>query len=201
MHAHSNGSEVTHHKTLYKALRNHRHAVSDPGFDKNPSMKILLGGTDICSHPVPLYERESPKQDSSCLSTGSKPGSESREGNQKVIGSAYMTADCACQTPTSGWILGSEDRNESVDDQENALTKKADGDTSASNGNVADADSPSEGYHSQQSSGSPTPNTEKHSLHFTTSADTTITNAHIRDVHPGLFRRNRSEDVLTTSNI
>ena len=199
-HVHSNGSEATQHKRLYKALKNHRHAVSDPGFDQNPLMKTFFCETDSSTPSVPLYENASLIQSSSSLVVDSKSGSEVAELSQKNFNSVCMTADCACQTPTSEWILGDGDGDD-CDKNKKSLSKSSISNTSASSGNVIDADSPSEGYHSQQSSGSPTPSTEKQSLHFTTSGDSAITNSQVRELHSGVFRRNRSADVLTTTEI
>ena len=202
-HVHSDGSEATQHKRLYKALRNHRHAVSDPGFDKNPFIKTMLSGLDSNKSRNPLYGDVALAGSSSSSVPESRSNVKSEVRTEKThfdsdFPVSNMTADCACQTPTSGWILGDGDKSDNeklADHIETASTKN----TIAAGGSLVEADSPSEGYHSQQSSGSPTPNVEKYSLHFTSLGE--HTNPQTRDSHPGIFRRNRSADVLTSSHI
>ena len=213
-HVYSNGPETTQHKRFYKALRSHRHAVSDPGFHKNPSMKTMLTRLGVSgnssSSSGTLYEQDvgtSFRRNNTSLTemkTILEPKTDPSYGDSPSNFSAESsTADCACQTPTSNWILGDEEKPqcEKVHGETQTVESKITAtDSSTCSGSVVERDSPSEGYHSQQSSGSPTPNVEKNTLHFSAPLEHPLT-PNPRVIPSTVFRRNKSADVLTTAEI
>ena len=105
-------------------------------------------------------------------------------------------ADFSCQTPSTEWSL--EETNDSIvtkfRDENLRKDNHIDNKNSAFSGNVVEGDLPSEGYHSQQSSGSPTPNQEKCAFNGSVSRGTLTNSAKVVQA----LRRNKSaDDVLT----
>ncbi|XP_076805023.1 uncharacterized protein LOC143448940 [Clavelina lepadiformis] len=208
----SKGKNRDEPKRLYKALRNHRHTASDPGFDKLSLRKCIL--------PFLNEQAESRDRLSSCetesraidhedlVNFDNADFVESKKHCHQIVsassfpnGSGSSKTDCACQTPDESKFLneisvGQDSLCEKVLPSDlNATTSECGSQT----GDNVITSTPSEGYHSQQSSGSPTPNTERSSVHFPVPAESVCPST--RDIiHVGPFRRNRSADVLTSMN-
>ena len=210
-------------KRIYRALRNHRHAVSDPGFDKISPGRYFNIPTVATSHssydtmslnhehqPVPavLLDSNKPNISGSSATTDHYEANKTRKGSEVQDTSSgasaasaqpsSRTTDFACQTPDEKWIL-----NDVTPDDPKRLSNGG-----HHTSQHVPADSPSEGYHSQQSSGSPTPNTER--VHFPTPTSTDPppqppVQQRLGDAtttqNNNIFRRNRSNEVLTSLNV
>ena len=199
-------------KRIYRALRNHRHAVSDPGFDKIPPGRYfnipsaLQSSYDTMSlsneHHLPAMDSNKNNISVSSDHDGKKRNKGPEAGPEQSTPS--RTTDCACQTPDEKWLLNDINDEQNIaahqcrrSPSSNALLQTA-GIRTDPIRHHAEADSPSEGYHSQQSSGSPTPNTERSSVHFPGEC----VSPSLRDVtQSNVFRRNRSNEVLTSLNV
>lgn len=142
---------------LYSVLRKHRHAISEPSncgnfaFDRRPNSTTGQLAVDTETKNISHHEESvNLGQDDKCERTNVQ----NRSFRQRNLASSDRTA---CNAENELLNYSNMHSNSTV-----GKSRLNNTDTSASN----EADSPSEGYHSQQSSGSPTPSSERSSVHF-----------------------------------
>lgn len=201
-HVRSTDTETNQQRSVCRALRNHRHAVSDPGFDKNPLIKYLLPDLEKQKYSSstklalpPTYHETSGQKLKSVSELDFQDGV---TAYSSIRTAPPSKADFACQTPSTQWSL--EESNTAIVgkfqrenlNKDNRLSQKK----SMSSGSLVEGDLPSEGYHSQQSSGSPTPNQEK--CAFSGAVDRNALSNSPKNYEVLAFRRNKSaDDVLS----
>nr|CAB3221482.1 angiomotin-like protein 2 [Phallusia mammillata] len=187
---------------IYKALRNHRHTISDPGFDKISIVQCSFPSTP---NSLTQRQRKIPQTDTKATPVKNNSASDLSNAAEKETSCHRETAkhstdriDCACQTPDGDWALG-----KGAPVAGDAGSSQCSAGRSGTGRNSMIETEPSEGYHSQQSSGSPTPNTEKSSVHFPTPGDYSgsANTTPMREISTGVIRRNRSADVLQSLNV
>lgn len=145
---------------LYSVLRKHRHAVSEPaGYIGNPflnksspsvSERACLHADNGKKSNRKKSSNEQSKDDGAQLRNSGHGRSSLRQRNAPNLKSVPCDIDSALADCSDSGVDRAEDK------------VNGNADNSVSN----EVDSPSEGYHSQQSSGSPTPSSERSSLHF-----------------------------------
>jgi len=190
---------------LGRTLRLHRHAISDPGSDRTPLSERLNSPSEACGparvHPdhsnpsVPLKTADNIGHSAD----GAKPHNSNRDSGccgDVPPSTAVPGVDCACQTPDGDWLLGVETQKLNASRSINTNATATSGAAGAQKN--SEGDSPSEGYHSQQSSGSPTPNTESSAIHFPAGGGADPGSCSARESHLNAIRRNRSADLLTS---
>lgn len=161
----STTSQTSTPNPLYSVLRKHRHAISEPtfcgrlGFDRPPNNTTGRLAADVDTNNSSDHEESiHVRPDDNSDRTSDHNRSSFRERN---TGSSVVNAPHSNRTACNA---ENELSNYSNMHSNSTITKGrlSNADTTASN----EADSPSEGYHSQQSSGSPTPSSERSSVHF-----------------------------------
>lgn len=199
---------------IYKALRNHRHTVSDPGFDKISIGQCALPHSfGVLGQPPkaqPTDGKSTPNRVSSAVEMSATSQQEVSCYRETVKHPAERI-DCACQTPDGDWaprkgapVASQCDHTNLTAREPNAGHNMQCGSGRSCTGrNSMIETEPSEGYHSQQSSGSPTPNTEKSTVYFPTPGDCTgsPSSTTLREASGVAMRRNRSADVLPSLNV
>nr|XP_039249966.1 uncharacterized protein LOC120327689 isoform X1 [Styela clava] len=177
----SNGNLSFGTAPLYSVLYRHRHAASDPSYNKDvlldlpPGLKTLFG-RDIAPRRDHKRDGESKRKQQKSRERSSAETQQHRSSprrRRRETAPTYSAENEFCSPDND--VPKSAHRNaemaENSDEASNNTesSRRHSDNTDLNNPETSvnnEFDSPSEGYHSQQSSGSPTPSSERSSVHF-----------------------------------